>query len=120
MIDIMQETEDRTLVVKATESLTSQDYEDVFIPQLKQLIDKFGKIRVLLYLDENFTGWELGAAWDDAVFGISHRHDFEKVAVVSDKKWVEWVTKIGSHFMDGQVATYTPAEFQDAVAWVKQ
>jgi hypothetical protein len=120
MIAIMQETEGRIFVVKATESLTSQDYETVFIPQLKQLIDKFGKIRVVLYLDENFTGWELGAAWDDAVFGIQHRHDFEKVAVVSDKKWVEWATKIGSYFIDGQVATYTPAEFKDAVAWVKQ
>ena len=120
MIAIMQETEGRAFVVKATESLTSQDYEKIFIPQLKQLIDKFGKIRVVLYLDENFTGWELGAAWDDAVFGIQHRHDFEKVAVVSDKKWVEWATKIGSYFMDGQVATYTLAEFKDAVAWVKQ
>ncbi|MFA5924888.1 MAG: STAS/SEC14 domain-containing protein [Methylococcaceae bacterium] len=107
MITIMQETEGRTLVVKATESLTSQDYEKVFISQLNQLIDKFVKISVVFYLTENFTGWELGAAWDDAVFGIQHRHDFEKVAVVSDKKWIEWATKIGSYFMDGQVATYT-------------
>jgi hypothetical protein len=85
IITIKQETEGRSLVVKATENLTSQDYEKVFIPQLNQLIDKFGKIRVVFYLAENFTGWELGAAWDDAVFGIQHRHDFEKVAVVSDK-----------------------------------
>ena len=120
MIAIMPETESKTLVVKATEMLTSQDYEDVFIPQLKQLIDKFGKIRVVLYLDDDFTGWELGAAWDDAIFGIQHRHDFEKVAVVGDKKWVEWATKVGSYFMDGQVATYKSAEFQDAVFWANQ
>ncbi|MDD5462511.1 MAG: STAS/SEC14 domain-containing protein [Methylococcales bacterium] len=84
----MQETEGRAFVVKATESLTSQDYENVLIPQLKQLIDKYGKIRAVLYLDENFTGWEPGAAWDDAVFDIQHRNNFEKLAVVSDKKWV--------------------------------
>ncbi|WP_024297733.1 STAS/SEC14 domain-containing protein [Methylomicrobium lacus] len=120
MIAIMHETAGRTLVVKATESLTSQDYEKVFIPQLNQLIGKFGKIRVGFYLAENFTGWELGAAWDDAVFGIQHRHDFEKVAVVSDKKWMEWATKIGSYFIDGQIATCTPAEFEDAVTWTKQ
>jgi hypothetical protein len=120
MIEIMPETEGKTLVIKATESLTSQDYEDIFIPQLNQLIDKFGKISVVVYLAENFTGWELGAAWDDAVFGIQHRHDFEKVAVVSDQKWVKWATKIGSYFMEGQAATYTLTEFQDAVAWVKQ
>ena len=120
MIEIMPETKGKTLVIKATESLTSQDYVDIFIPQLNQLIDKFGKIRVLVYLAENFTGWELGAAWDDAVFGLQHRHNFEKVAVVSDKKWVEWGTKIGAYFMDGQAASYTPLQFQDAVAWVRQ
>lgn len=120
MITIMQETEGNTLVVKATELLTSQDYKKVFIPQLNQLIDKFGKIRIVFYLAENFRGWELGAAWDDAAFGIQHRHDFEKLALVSDKTWVEWATKIGSCFIDGEVKTYTPAEFQDAVDWIKQ
>lgn len=120
MIEIMRETKGNTLVVKATEMLTRYDYEEVFIPQLKQLIDQFGKIRAVLYLDDNFIGWELGAAWDDAVFGIQHRHDFDKIALVSDKKWVEWATKVGSFFIDGQIAAYTKEEFQEAVAWVKQ
>lgn len=120
MIEIMPATEGNTLIVKATETLTRQDYEDIFIPHLKQQIDRFGKIRVLVYFDANFNGWELGAAWDDAVFGVQHRHDFEKVAVVGDKKWLEWATKIGAYFMDGQVATYQSLEFQNAVAWTKQ
>ena len=120
MLTVMQETEGKTLVVKASERLTDQDYEEVLIPLLNQQMDKFGKMRVVLCLAENFSGWELGAAWDDAVFGIKHRHDFEKIAVVGDKKWVEWATKIGSYFMDGQVATYASTKFHDAVNWVKR
>lgn len=120
MLTIMRETEGRTLVFKATESLTTQDYERVFIPRLKELIDQFGKIRAVLYLDDKFTGWELGAVWDDAMFGIQHRHDFEKIAVVTDQKWIDWATKIGVHFIDGEIAIYPPTEFQDAVTWVKQ
>jgi len=120
MIEIMPETEANILVVKATKMLTSEDYETVFIPQLEQLISHFGKVRVLIYLDENFTGWELEAAWDDAVFGWQHRHDFEKVAVVGDQKWVAWAIKVGSYFMEGQVTTYVHTEFQDAVTWIRQ
>ena len=120
MITIMQETEDKTLVAKATEALTSQDYEGIFIPRLNQLIGEFGKIRLLVYFAENFTGVKLGAVWDDAAFGIKHRHDFEKIAIVSDKKWVELATKIGSYFIDGEVTLFTPAEFKEAVVWVKQ
>ena len=120
MIEIMPESEGKTLVVKATGTLTAQDYEEVFIPQLNQRLEKFGKIRVLMYLAENFTGWELSAAWDDAVFGVKHRHDFEKIAVVGGQQWVKWATKLGGYFVDGQVVTYASDEFQDAVNWLKQ
>ncbi len=120
MLEILPETDERTLVVKASEGLTSRDYEDIFIPQLDQGLSKIGKIRVVIFFDDTFIGWKPGAAWDDIIFGIQHRHDFEKVAVVGKQNWLDWATKIGSYFMDGQVETYTPDSFQDAVRWVKQ
>jgi len=120
MIEIMPETEGKVLVVKATEKLTARDYEEVFIPKMNQLIEECGKVRVVVLLDEAFTGWEIGAAWDDASFGIQHRHDFEKMAVVGGSKWLQWATKISFNFMDGQVAIYDIPDFENAVAWVKE
>jgi hypothetical protein len=120
MLEILPETDDKTLVVKAEQKLTHQDYQEVFIPQLNQRLAHTGKIRVLCYLANEFKGWELGAAWDDAVFGINHRHDFEKIAVVGDEQWIKWATKIGSFFLDGQVATFTSKEFREALIWVTQ
>ena len=120
MLEIMPETDDRTLVVKATKTLSSEDYEDIFIPELKRRLNNFGKIKAAIYFDNNFIGWEPGAAWDDLVFGVQHRHDFDKVAVVGGQKWLQRATKVGSYFVDGQVATYAPDKLQDAVNWVKQ
>ena len=40
MIEILPETQGNTLVVKATAKLTSKDYEEVFIPKLKELIQE--------------------------------------------------------------------------------
>ena len=120
MIEIMLESEANILVVKATEKLTARDYEEVFIPKINQLIEEYGKVRVVVLLAENFSGWEIGAAWDDAVFGIKHRNDFEKMAVVGGPKWVQWATKISAHFMNGQAAVYDIPDFQSAVAWVKE
>ncbi len=120
MIEIMPESEGNILVVKATEKLTARDYEEVFIPKINQLIEVYRKVRVVVLLAENFSGWEIGAAWDDAVFGIQHRNDFEKMAVVGGPKWVQWATKISFNFMDGQVAIYDIPDFQSAVAWVKE
>ena len=120
MIEIMLESEANILVVKATEKLTARDYEEVFIPKINQLIEEYGKVRVVVLLAENFSGWEIGAAWDDAVFGIQHRTDFEKIAVVGGSKWVQWATKISAHFMNGQAAVYDIPDFQSAVTWVKE
>ena len=119
MVEIMPESEGNVLVVKATEKLTARDYEEVFIPKINQLIEEYQKVRVVVFLAENFSGWELGAAWDDAKFGIQHRNDFEKMAVVGGPKWVQWATKISAHFMNGQAAVYDIPDFQSAVAWVK-
>jgi hypothetical protein len=120
MIEVMPETEGKIFVVKATEKLTAKDYEEVFIPKIYQLIKEYGKVRVVVFLAENFSGWEIGAAWDDAKFGIQHRNDFEKIALVGGPNWVKWSTKIGSHFMEGQVAIYDISDFQSAVAWIKE
>ena len=120
MIEIMPETEGKVLVVKATEKLTARDYEEVFIPKINQLIEEYRKVSVVVLLAENFSGWEIGAAWDDASFGIQHRHDFEKMAVVGGSKWLQWATKISFNFMDGQVAIYDIPDFENAVAWVKE
>lgn len=120
MIEILPETQGNTLVVKATAKLTTKDYEEIFIPKLKELIQKHGKVRAVVYLDDNFEGWELGAMWDDAKFGMQHRNDFDKIALVTNKKWIEWATKIGSHFIKGQLITFDGSQLQEALAWIKE
>ena len=119
MITVMPESHENILVVQATQKLTSQDYETVFIPRMGELIEKFGKIRTVVYLDEQFEGWELGAMWDDAKFGMKHKSDFEKVAVVGGPKWIEWGTKLGSYFMEGEVKTFDEGQLSQALDWIK-
>ena len=120
MISILQETEGNILAVKATGTLTAEDYEKIFIPQLTQLIEEYGKVSVIFLFSENFTGMELGAAWNDLTFGMEHRHDFEKIAVVCDSKWVEWATTLAACLVDGKVVTFSTAEYGEAISWVKK
>lgn len=119
MMTIMPESKENLLVVRATEKLTSKDYEEVFIPELTKLIDQFGKIRSVIYLDPDFDGWELGAMWDDAKFGLKHRKDFEKIAVVGASKWIEWGIRLGNHLMEGQMKTFDKDQLDEALAWSK-
>ena len=119
MITILPQSEGSTLVIGASKKLTAKDYEEVFIPELNRLIGLFGKIRVVLYLDDSFDGWELGAMWDDAKFGLKHKHDFERVAMVGGPRWVSWITTMSSHFMSGVIKSFESTSLDEAIAWAK-
>ena len=120
MIEILPESKGNILAFKATEKLTTKDYEEVFIPKLNELIREYGKIRVILYLADSFKGWEIGAMWDDTKFGIQHRNNFDKFAMVGGPRWVEWVLNISSHFIKGQVKTFEEADYQEALGWLNK
>lgn len=118
MLEIMNESTDTMLAVKATGTLSDSDYVDVWIPALQTIIDKNGKANALLYLDENFKGWELKAMWEDAKFGFKHRSDFSKIAIVGGPSWIKWGVKVGELMIDGEVGTYGPNQLAQALEWV--
>ncbi|MDP6389029.1 MAG: STAS/SEC14 domain-containing protein [Alphaproteobacteria bacterium] len=119
MLDVLPESESNVLILHATGKLTDDDYQRVLIPRLEAIIEAYGKARILIEMKEDFEGWELGAAWEDAKLGVRHRTDFEKIAVVGAPQWVDWGAKIGAHFMSGELRTYDEDDFDDALDWIQ-
>ncbi len=111
--------EGNIICLQASGKLTHDDYQQVLIPQLQQVVNKHGKARVLLAMGEEFNGWEPAALWDDAKFGMTHRTDFEKCAVVGGPKWVEWATKVGALIIPCEVKTFPSNQLADAQLWIK-
>lgn len=119
MIEILPESEGNVLGIRVEEKVTDSDYREIFIPRLTKIIEEHGKARVLYYMDTTITNFEMGAMWQDASFGIKHRNDFEKIAVVGGARLVEWGTRIAAHFMGGEVKTFGEGQLQEAWNWVK-
>jgi hypothetical protein len=119
MIEVLQETGGNVLVLKAVGKLTDRDYKDVLIPRLEAMIREHGKARLLLDMGDEFHGWEVAAAWDDARFGLAHRKDFEKMGVIGGPRWVEWCLKLGALLMSGEIRSFAVGERDAAFAWIK-
>ena len=119
MIDICPESENETLIARATGILSAADYETRFQPRIEELIEQHGKVNIVLHLDEMFEGWDLGAMWDDASFSLKHQADFNRVAVVGAQVWFKWAMQLGSKFMEGQFMTFPPNDLNGAIAWAK-
>jgi hypothetical protein len=118
MLEILPQSKGNILGVRLTGKVSDSDYEEIFLPALQKLINEHGKVRCLYFMDSGFEGWTLGAAWDDAKFGIRHRDDFEKCAIVGGPKWAEWATKLVSHLISAEVKTYSDDQLDEAWHWV--
>lgn len=119
MIEIMQESSGNIIGVRATGKLAHDDYKRVLIPELQQLFDKYGKLNVLFYMDDTFEGWELDAAWDDASYGLKHRADFGKLALVGGPAWVEWCIKFSGFLMKGEIKVFPADQLDQAWGWIR-
>lgn len=118
MIDILPESQGKILGIRATGTLTDHDYKTVLIPRLEAIIREHTKARVLFQMNEDFQGWEMEAMWDDAKFGVAHRHDFEKFAIVGGPRWVEWGAKLGALFMKTELHTFFGDQLKEAWEWI--
>jgi hypothetical protein len=83
-----------------------------------QEITRLGTIKLLFVLDE-FEGWERGADWGDLAFYAAHDTDIEKIAIVGDEKWRDHgLAFAGAGIRKAAVRFFSPAESAQARAWL--
>jgi hypothetical protein len=119
MIEVMPESAGGSLAFRARGELTDDDYQRVFIPRLEEALAAHGRLRVMLVLEDDFKGWSPRAMWDDARWGMKHRNDFVKLAVVGGPTWVGWATRVGGRLMSSEVKTFALDQWAEAWAWVE-
>ena len=109
---------DHIIAIRAEGVLTDADYQD-FLPELEQLIEREGPISA--YVDmQDFKRWEAKAAWDDLKFGIAHDIDFDRIAVVGNSKWQQWMVKVSNIFFTADMRYFSAEEKQEAMDWLQE
>ena len=119
-IEVTSDSKDNFMCFKVTDKLTHNDYQDVLIPTLEAVIKEYGKARMLVDFGNEFHGMEVHAMWDDTKFGLKHRNDFEKIAIVGGPSWAAWAGRLGEAMMDCEVKTFKTDEYANALEWMKQ
>jgi hypothetical protein len=118
MLTIMPESEGSLVGVRATGLLHEEDYRAI-LPRLEALFREHGRLRILFHADEGFRGWDAAAAWDDLDFGLSHRSDFDRLALVGAPSWVELCAKVSAFLFKGEVRVFPAEAMDDAWAWLR-
>jgi hypothetical protein len=113
MFELLPDSQGRFLAIKASGKLTDRDYKD-FLPVVEAIIDRHGPVRALFDLTE-FEGWTAQAAWDDFTFGLRHRRNFERIALVGDQRWEPLAARMANALLPCEVRHFAAANRQ--IAW---
>lgn len=116
MIEQIPSNSPKILGFKLQGKLHDQDYR-TFVPIVEAAITAQGKIRLLAWF-EDFHGWDLHALWDDFQFGLQHNSDFERVALVGDRQWEEWMARLCQPFVKASVRYFDANAIEAAWAWL--
>jgi hypothetical protein len=116
MIEQLPSSSEKVLAFKLSGKLHDEDYKK-FVPLIDDAAAKQGKVRLLAVFD-NFQGWDLRALWDDIKFATTHCTKIERIALVGDKKWQEWMAKVCKPFTMAKLRYFDASEVEAAKAWL--
>ena len=120
MLRTIDDLPENVLGFEAVGEVTADDYSSVLVPALEAMLVSHPKARLLYVLGPEFEKFSGGAAWRDATVGMRHFTDFERVAVVTDKDWIENMVEAFGFVMPGDVETFDSDELDEARTWITE
>ena len=114
----IQETEQGYLGIVADGRLLAGGY-DAFVPAFERAAaERDGPVAMLIELGPDFGGWTPAGMWRDAKFDARHADRFGRIAIVGDKRWQEWGTKISDPFFEAEMRFFEREDQPAAEAWL--
>lgn len=117
MLERIHPSPDNILAFSARQKVTDEDYKSMLIPSVENQIKANGKVRFVYLIGPEFEGFEAKAALDDALLGLHHWRDFERVAIVTDKDWIANTMRIFLPLMPAKAKLFNINQLQDALNW---
>jgi hypothetical protein len=119
MITRLRDLPDGVLGFEASGELRAEDYRDVLLPAVDEVVAKRQKVRVVLIFP-TWDGMSGGAVWQDLKMGVEHLTHWKRVALVTDVDWMVHLTGLFGWMTPGEMTTFSMAGRDAAIAWVAE
>ena len=120
MIKLMSDLPDNVIGFEAIGEVDAGDYKTTLDPAVDAALQNNDKLRLVYVLGDDFDGYSGGAMWEDTKLGIGHWGAWEKIALVSDKDWVENSIKFMGWMVPGEIKVYPTADVVAAKEWASE
>lgn len=118
MIEVNAHSDHDILSIKATGKLSKEDLDKIE-PALKNFIIVTDHPHLIMIL-EDFVGWEEPAAfWKDLQLDSEYIGYFDRIAVVGEKKWQEWGTRLVNPIIKEEITYFPLNKADEAWDWLR-
>jgi hypothetical protein len=119
MIEILERGSGKVFGMKVSGKILHRDYQH-FVPMLEKLIEEHGSVRCLIEMID-FHGIELRALWDEIKFDVRHARQIERCAVVGDRAWEAWMTRLSRPiFSNAEIRFFDVTARDQAWEWIQE
>lgn len=118
MLQFINDLPPHVIGIHAVGDVTKEDYDKVLLPRMDELVKRQGEINYLLVLETDVSNFTLGAWWEDLKLGLKNFTKWNRIAIVSDQKGVEWFSDAFRFVIPGKSKGFPLSDLQDAVTWV--
>ena len=119
MIEILPDSDGNVLGIRATGTVTENDYHTVFNPHVESIINEHGKIKILCMLDEGLPEFEAGQPWEQDNFQLNSKRVLPRVAVVSDSIKIWLGAKVITMAPGTDLKTFSTRRLSQAWEWIR-
>lgn len=116
-MSIMQNAPLNVAAFNATGNISAEDFERTVVPHVKAVIEAYGELNYLLYLNTDLKNFTAGAWLQDALLGIKNLSKWNRAAIVTDKEAVQNFTEIFGKIMPGEFKSFDKNELDAAIKW---
>jgi len=117
VIELLTELPPHVVGFHAQGEVHADDYRDVLEPAVEEALAGGAKASLLYVLDEDAT-YSAGADWQDAVLGVEHLRQWERIAVVTDAEWRRRMIHLFGWTLPGRIRLFGAGDQAQALAWL--
>lgn len=73
-----------------------------YIIKIHRILESKDKVRWYFEMND-FDGWNVKGFWEDLKMDAKHADDYEKIVMVGDSNWQDWMTQLIKPFTAAEI-----------------
>lgn len=107
------------IALRAIGLITGQAYREILGPMIEERLKRHDKVKLLIVLDDAYTGLTADARLPDLQLGLAHLRDIARAALVTDIGWMTRATRLFTPLVPYPMRAFGMDELEEAKAWIK-